>query len=125
MVLAMSHAHHSVQIGLAHGHLVHLLPAWAVALVYAAYLAIVITAVVAMARATTRMSRPGRIFAWLIAAWAIAAAIAVFVDAYRPTGDWKGGALEASFVVVYGLVASGIVWVVDTGVRRFRAPSTA
>lgn len=125
MVLARSHPHSWVQIGTVHGTVHRFLPIWAIALIYTAYFGIVITGVVVIARATTRMTRPGRIVVWLIASWASVGAIAAFLDAYRPAGDWLGGALEGSFIVLYGLVASAIVWAVDRGVRHFRATAPA
>ena len=47
----------------------------------------------------------------------------MFLDAYRPTGDWRGGLVEVAFVVLYGLVAAGIVWTVEKAAKRFRATS--
>jgi hypothetical protein len=90
MALATSHPHNWVQIGTVHGTVHRFFPIWAVGLIYAAYLGIVITGVVVMGRATTRMTRPGRILVWLIALWATVSGIAAFLDVYRPTGDWLG-----------------------------------
>jgi hypothetical protein len=49
----------------------------------------------------------------------------ISLDAYRPTGDWGGGIFEGSFIVLYGLVAAGIVWAVDKAAKRLRASSLA
>jgi hypothetical protein len=122
MVVAASHPHKLVLLGTAHGHFVHaLLPGWVVVLVYAALLAILVAGVWVVSRAAKRMTRPGRIIVAVIALWTIWDAVVVFLDAYRPTGDWGGGIVEAAFIVVYGLVAAVIVLGVDKGVRRFRA----
>jgi hypothetical protein len=110
------------QAHLAHVHA--LLPLWAVAVVYLAILGLLIAGVLVMARAAKRMSRPGRIIVGLIAAWTIVGAIAVFLDAYRPTGDWGGSAVQGLFLVLYGLFAAGIVWVFDSAARRLRTTST-
>ena len=99
------------------------LPTWAVGLAYSAISVLLITAIVLIARATRRMSTPGRIIVGVVAAWTIFSAIAVFLDAYRPTGDWGGSIVESGFVVVYGLVAAGLVLAIDKGVRRLRAAS--
>jgi len=107
-------------------HLAHVhafLPLWAVALVYLAILGLLIAGVMALARDARRMSRPGRIIVGLIAAWTIVGAIVVVLDAYRPTGDWGGSAVEGLFVLLYGLVAAGIVWAVDRVATRLRATS--
>jgi hypothetical protein len=127
MVLATSHRHRLVNFSgtsTARVHLVHaFLPGWAVALVYVAILGILIAGVTVMARAAGRMSRPGRIVVGLVAVWTIGVSIVVFLDAYRPTGDWRGGFVEVAFVVLYGLVAAGVVWAVDKTARRLRTSS--
>jgi hypothetical protein len=99
-----------------------LVPMWAVVLVYVALLAVLITAIVLISRAATRMTKPGRIIVGIVAVWTIFAAIAVFI-ASRPTGDWVGGFVESGFVVVYGVVAAAIVLAIDKVVRLFRAAS--
>jgi len=126
IVLAASHSRTITTSGTdnlvpLHEHAV--LPGWASALLLLAYLVILIAGVRLMARTAKRMSKPGRIVVGLVAVWASAFAIVAFLDAYRPTGDWRGGAVEASFAVVYGLVAAGIVWAVDTTAKRFRPSS--
>jgi hypothetical protein len=108
-----------------HGHVVYASPFWAVVLVYVAILGLLITGVWVMARAARRMSRPGRIVVGLIAVYALVGAVVAFLDAYRPTGDWRGGIVEGSFIVLYGLVAAGIVWAVDKAAKRLRASSLA
>jgi hypothetical protein len=102
-----------------------LVPTWAVVLVYVAVLAVLIAGVVLIARAAPRMTKPGRILVGIVAAWTIIGAIAVFLDAYRPTGDWGGSIVESGFAVLYGLVAAGIVLAIDKIARRFRAASVA
>ena len=104
---------------------VHAFPGWAVALVYVAVLGVLLAGVVFIARAATRMSRPGRLVVGLVAVWTIGVSIVVFLDAYRPTGDWRGGLIEVAFVVLYGLLAAGVVWAVDKTARWFRASSPA
>jgi Na+/melibiose symporter-like transporter len=104
-------------------HVVHAFPGWASALLLVAIVGILIAGVSVVARAAKRMSRPGRIVVGLVAVWTVGAAITVFVDADRPTGDWRGGVVAGSFVVLYGLVAAGIVWVVDKAAKRLRSPS--
>jgi len=66
------------------------------------------------------MSKPGKIVVGLVAVWTGIFAVVAFLDAYRPTGDWRGGVFEGSFTVIYGLVAAGIVWGVDKTARRIR-----
>ena len=104
-------------------HSVHAFPGWAVALVYVAILGILTAGVWVIARAAKRMSRPGRIVVGLVTVWTIGVSIVVFLDTYRPTGDWRGGLVTVAFVVLYGLVAAGIVWAVDKTASRFRASS--
>jgi hypothetical protein len=101
----------------------HLIPGWAAALLIIAYLVILIAGVRVVAHAATRMSRLGRIVVGLVAVWTIGGAIATFLDAYRPTGDLGGSFVEASFIVLYGLVAAGIVLAVDKTAKRFRTTS--
>jgi hypothetical protein len=69
------------------------------------------------------MSQAGRIVVGLVAVWTIAGAAVTFLDAYRPARDWGGSVAEASFVVLYGLVAAGIILAVDRTAKRFRASS--
>ena len=123
ILLATSHPHkQGGEVTLtAHGHLVRAFPGWAVALVYVAILGVLVAGVWVMARATKQMSMPGRIVVGLVAVWTLGAAVPVFLDAYRPTGDWRGGLVEVAFVVLYGLVAAGIVWAVEKAAKRFRA----
>jgi hypothetical protein len=102
-----------------------LVPMWVVVLVYGAIVALLIAAVVLIVRAAPRMTKPGRIIVAIVGAWTIVAAIGVFLDAYRPTGDWGGSIVESGFVVVYGLVAAGVVLAIDKVVRRIRATSMA
>jgi hypothetical protein len=125
MLLAISHPHKlGGEVTLtAHGHLVHAFPGWAVALVYIAILGVLVVGVRVMARAAKQMSKPGRIVVEVAAVWASVFAIVAFLDAYRPTGDWRGGLVEVAFVVLYGLVAAGIVWTVEKAAKRFRATS--
>jgi hypothetical protein len=89
--------------------------------VYVAVLSGLVAGVWVMARAAKRMSKPGKVVVGIVAVWTLVASVPVFLDAYRPTGDWRGGLFEVAFVVLYGLVAAGIVWAVDKTARRFRA----
>jgi FtsH-binding integral membrane protein len=127
MVAATSHLHRlgGTGTGTFQVHLVNASPVWAVVLVYVAILGILFAGVWVVARAVRRMSKPARIVVGLVAVWTLVVGVVVFLDAYRPTGDWLGGLVSVAFVVLYGLVAAGIVWVVDATVRRFRAPSVA
>jgi len=109
-------------------HQVHenaLLPGWASALLILAYFVILVAGVWVIARAAKRMSKPGRIAVGLVAVWTIGGATVTSLDAYRPTGDWRGSVVAASFVVLYGLVAAGIVWGVEKTSKRFRTSSPA
>jgi hypothetical protein len=128
MLLATSHPHKVLDFtgtDILHGHVVYAFPLWAVLLVCVAILSLLITGVWVMARAARRMSRPGRIVVGLIAVYALVGAVVAFLDAYRPADDWRGGIFEASFIVLYGLVAAGIVWAVDKAAKRLRASSLA
>lgn len=88
-------------------------------------LGLVIAGIWVMACAARRMSRPGQIVVGLVAVYALAGAVVAFLDGYRPTGDWRGGVVEGAFIVLYGLVATGIVWAVDKAATRFRTSSPA
>ena len=125
-MLAASHSHTITRPGPTDWvplHEVHehaLLPGWAWALLIVAYLVILSTGVWVTACAAKRMSKPGKIVVGLVAVWTGIFAVVAFLDAYRPTGDWRGGVFEGSFTVIYGLVAAGIVWGVDKTARRIR-----
>jgi hypothetical protein len=128
MLLATSHPHKMLDLtgtDTVHGHVVYAFPIWAAVLVYVAILSLLFTGVWVMAGAARRMSRPGRIVTGLIAVYVLFGAFVAFVDAYRPTGDWRGGIFEGSFIVLYGLVAAGLVWAVDKAAKRLRAHSLA
>jgi hypothetical protein len=126
MLLATSHPRKVVEVvGTDQRHVVYAFPAWAVVLVYVVVLGILIVGVLAVSRAAKRMSKPARIVVALVVVWTIVGATAVFLDAYRPAGDWGGSAVEGLFVVLYGLIAAGIVWAVDRAAKRCRATSPA
>jgi multisubunit Na+/H+ antiporter MnhB subunit len=57
--------------------------------------------------------------------WTMVFATIAFLDAYRPGGDWRGGVVEASFAVLYGLAGSGTVWALDRLTKRPRRTSPA
>jgi hypothetical protein len=127
MAVAASHPH---RLGgedtlTAHGHVIYAFPGWALALLYLAILGSLSAGVWVLARAARRMSRPGRIVVGLVAAWTSVVAVVVFLDTDRPYGDWRGGLASVAFVVLYGLIAAGIVWAVDRTARRLRASSPA
>ena len=90
---------------------------------YVAILGVLVAGVWVMARAAKQISKRGRIVVALVAVSTLGAAVPVFLDAYRPTGDWRGGLVEVAFVVLYGLVAAGIVWAVERAAKRLRAIS--
>lgn len=122
MALATSHPHGVYSSGgTDHLRLVHTVPGWASALAIAAILGLLVAGVWFMARAARRMSRAGQIVAGLVAVYTFVGTVVAFLDAYRPTGDWRGALVEGAFLVLYGLVAAGIVWAVDKGAKRFRA----
>ena len=99
-----------------HGNGHAIIPAWAWALLVLEYLGLLIVGVVVVVRATRRMSRPATIVVGVLGVWTIAGTIAVFLDLDR-SGDWRGGALSSSFVVVYGVVGAGVVWAIDRAVN--------
>jgi hypothetical protein len=70
------------------------------------------------------MSKPARVVVALVAVWTTAGSILVLLDLYRPTGDWRGSLVSACFVVLYGLVAAGVVWAIDKTAKRLRTTST-
>lgn len=127
MVLATAHLHRLYSTGgTDHLHLVNAAPAWASALLIVAtigFVGLVIAGVWVVARAARRMSRPGKIAVGLVGLWTTVFAMVAFLDAYRPNGDWRGGVVEASFAVLYGLVGSGIVWALDKAAKRLRPSS--
>ena len=127
MVLATAHPHKLYSTGgTDHLHLVNAAPAWASALLIVAtlgFVGLVIAGVWVMACAAKRMSRPAKISVGLVAVWTTVFAMVAFLDAYRPNGDWRGGVVEASLAVLYGLVGSGIVWAVDRAAKRLRPSS--
>jgi hypothetical protein len=126
MLLAASHPSRVDSVtGVGNGHVVYAFPGWALALAAVVILGLLTAGVWVMARAAKRMSRAGRVVVGLVAVWTVGFAIVAFLDAYRPTGDWRGGVVEGSFAVLYGLVAAGVVWAVDRASKRLRAGSLA
>ena len=127
MVLATAHPHKLYSTGgSAHLHLVSSTSAWWSPLLLVAilgFVGLVIAGVWTIARAAKRMSRPAKIAVGLVAVWTTVFAIVAFLGAFRPRDDWRGGVLEASFAVAYGLVGSGIVWAVDKAAKRLRLSS--
>jgi len=127
MVQATAHPYKLYSTGgTDHLHLVNAAPAWASALLIVAtlgFVGLVIAGVWVMARAAKRMSRPAKIAVGFVAVWTTVFAMVAFLDAYRPSGDWRGGVVEASFAVLYGLVGSGVVWAVDKAAKRLRLSS--
>jgi hypothetical protein len=115
-VSAASHPRTLANFGTDHVVQLHehaLLPGRAWTLLVAAYLVVLIAGIRIAIRGAKGMSRPGRIVVVLVAVWTIGGAVVGFVDVYTPTGDWRGGVVEASFAALYGLVAAGIVWAVE------------
>ena len=76
--------------------------------------------IVFVVRRNRRLTRPGRLLVGIVAVWTVAAAIAVFVQELQPGDDWWGAFVSSSFIVLYGLVACGVVFLVDSLVRRLR-----
>ncbi|HYZ76578.1 MAG TPA: hypothetical protein VE596_04325 [Gaiellaceae bacterium] len=64
------------------------------------------------------MSRPARVAAALIAIAVVPLEVVAYF-AYRDSEDGQAG-LVAPFIVVYALLAIGLVWLVDRGIRAAR-----
>jgi hypothetical protein len=64
------------------------------------------------------LSRPARVVALLIAIAVVPLEVVAYY-AYRNSEDGQAG-LVAPFIVIYALLAIGLVWLVDRGVRALR-----
>jgi len=105
--LQVSATHHSGLIGLV------------ILLVLLAVLALDIAGVVLVVRRNRQLSRAARIVIAVVSAWTLVVALILFV---QNAGDVGGAIVTSAFVVLYGLIGCGVVFLVDAVVRRIRRP---
>lgn len=76
--------------------------------------------VLIVVRWNRRLTRPGRVLVGIVSLWTIVVAAAVFVQELRPGDDWGGALVSTAFIVLYGLIGCGVVFLADPFARQFR-----
>lgn len=67
-----------------------------------------------------RLSRFGKVLVVAGALYTGLASVTVFVQELSPARDWWGAFVSSAFIVLYGVVVCGVVFVLDASAKRLR-----